>query len=434
MREVEPLEKEVNRKTASIIVRFMTITAAIVFPLGLAGSVGIAYAGDRLSWSPALVGLLFGFVVVSVVLGVAATLVLYIYMLPVRNLNIVLERLRQKDFTAHADERRAGILRNFAEAMNALADSMRAMIREQAETADQLTTASETMSSVSRETTMTSQETANTVAQLARGAEEQVNAIMQAQGTVSEIVDEISRVAESSQEASRFSAQAQDTVQKGVLAVHRAADKMQQIKQTVDASARAVRELEEHSTQIGLIVDVITSIADQTNLLALNAAIEAARAGEQGRGFAVVAGEVRNLAEGSAKAASQIANLVREIQRGIDRTIEGMEGGTLVADEGNMVVGEARVMLEEIDEVSRGIASQVSSIYEATQQVFEKSGKVVEAMNSIAGIAEESAASTQEVSASIQEQTAAMQEVTAAAQELEEIANRLRAMQREFRT
>ena len=431
---MEALEKEVNKRTAENVVRFVAITGAIVFPLGLAGSVGIAFAADRLSWSPVLVGLLFGFCVVSVILSAAVVLVLYIYMFPVRHLRIVLERLHEKDFTARADEEHSGILRNFAEALNELADSMRAMIREQAQTADQLTTASETMSGVSRETTMTSQETANTVAQLARGAEEQVNAIMQAQNTVSEIVDEISRVAENSQEASKFSAQAQETVQKGVLAVHRAADKMQQIKQTVDASASAVRELEEHSTQIGLIVDVITSIADQTNLLALNAAIEAARAGEQGRGFAVVAGEVRNLAEGSAKAASQIANLVREIQRGIDRTIEGMEGGTLVADEGNIVVGEARVMLEEIDEVSKGIAAQVTSIYEATQQVFEKSGRVVEAMNSIAGIAEESAASTQEVSASIQEQTAAMQEVTAAAQELEEIANRLRAMQHKFRT
>ncbi len=423
---MEEMEREVSRKTKAIVVRFVAITSAVVFPLGLAGSVGIAFAADRLSWSPLLVGMLLGFCVVTATLSAAVVLVLYIYMLPVRDLNVVLERLRRKDFTVHADEGRAGILLNFAEATNALADEMRAMLREQAETADHLSAASETMSSVSRETTETAQETANTVAQLARGAEEQVSAIMHTQNTVSEIVDEISRVAESSQEASRFSSQAQETVQKGVLAVRRAADKMQQIKRTVDASAGAVRELGEHSTQIGLIVDVITSIADQTNLLALNAAIEAARAGEQGRGFAVVAGEVRNLAEGSAKAASQIANLVREIQRGIETTIQGMEGGTLVADEGNIVVAEAQVMLEEIDAASRGIAAQVSSIYEATQQVFEKSGKVVEAMNSIASIAEESAASTQE-------ETAAMQEVTAAAQELEEIANRLRAMQREFK-
>jgi methyl-accepting chemotaxis protein len=38
------------------------------------------------------------------------------------------------------------------------------------------------------------------------------------------------------------------------------------------------------------------------NLLALNAAIEAARASEAGRGFAVVAGEVKILADQTAKA------------------------------------------------------------------------------------------------------------------------------------
>ncbi|WP_287155020.1 methyl-accepting chemotaxis protein [Candidatus Solincola tengchongensis] len=421
------------KKAAESIARFVAITSAIVFPLGIALNIGIAYAAAKLSWNPALVGLLFGSITITLTMSAAAAYVIPVYLLPVRNLRRILDRLREGDFTVHADEERSGLLRGFAMALNDLADSMREMLREQAETADQLTSASEMMAGVSRETTETAQETANTVSQLARGAEEQVNAIMQAQNTVSEIVSEISRVAESSQEADHFSQQARDTVAKGVLAVQRATEKMQQIKATVDASADAVRELGEHSTQIGLIVDVITSIADQTNLLALNAAIEAARAGEQGRGFAVVAGEVRNLAEGSAKAASQIANLVREIQRGIDRTIQGMEGGTLVADEGNMVVGEAREMLREIDEASKAIAEKVSAIYEATQQIFEKSGKVVEAMSSIAGISEESAASTQEVSASIQEQTAAMEEVTAAAQELEEIANRLRSMHRRFR-
>lgn len=421
------------KKTAEIIARFVGVTSAIVFPLGIALHIGIACAAAKLSWNPFLVGLLFGFIAVLLTMSAAALYIIPAYLLPVRSLRRVLDRLLDKDFTVHADEEKSGLLRGFAVALNELADSMRMMLKEQAETADQLTSASEMMSGVSRETTETAQETANTVSQLARGAEEQVNAIMQAQNTVSEIVGEISRVAESSQEANRFSQQAQETVQKGVLAVERATEKMEQIKATVDASADVVRELGEHSTQIGLIVDVITSIADQTNLLALNAAIEAARAGEQGRGFAVVAGEVRNLAEGSAKAASQIANLVREIQRGIDRTIQGMEGGTIVADEGNMVVREAREMLREIDEASRAIAAKVSAIYEATQQIFEKSGKVVEAMNSVAGISEESAASTQEVSASIQEQTAAMQEVTAAAQELEEIANRLRAMHRQYK-
>ena len=426
------MEKD-QKRDANVFARFLLTAAAVAYPLGIGGSIGVAYAAANLSWSPAIVGVAFGFVVVTITLTGAVVYVAKEYLWPLKEFAAVLFDMMDKDFTGQAEVSAAGLMGDFAEALNGLSSSMQEMLREQADTADQLTSASEMMSSVSRETTETAQETANTVSQLARGSEEQVHAIVQAQGTVNEIVDEISQAAEKSQEANKFSSQAQETVEKGVIAVLRATEKMQQIKSTVDTSANAVRELGEHSAQIGLIVDVITSIADQTNLLALNAAIEAARAGEQGRGFAVVAGEVRTLAEGSAKAASQIANLVREIQRGIGHTIEGMESGTQEAEEGNLVVSEAQAMLQEIDVVSHSITDRVSSVYEATQQISEKSGKVVEAMSSIAGISEESAASTQEVSASIEEQTAAMQEVTAAAQELDEIANRLREIQQEFR-
>jgi methyl-accepting chemotaxis protein len=121
------------------------------------------------------------------------------------------------------------------------------------------------------------------------------------------------------------------------------------------------------------------------------------------------------------------------IQRGIEQTIQGMEGGTREAEEGNIVVLEAQSMLEEIRKASNSIAERVNEIYLATQSMRERSDKVIEAMATVAGISQESAASTEEVSASIEELTAAMQEVTATAQELEELATKLKELQREFR-
>lgn len=72
--------------------------------------------------------------------------------------------------------------------------------------------------------------------------------------------------------------------------------------------------LNQSSTEIGEIVQLIEAIAEQTNLLALNATIEAARAGDTGKGFAVVAGEVKELARETSKATTAITEKVAAIQ------------------------------------------------------------------------------------------------------------------------
>ena len=76
----------------------------------------------------------------------------------------------------------------------------------------------------------------------------------------------------------------------------------------------AMARLGDSSGEIGNVVKVITVIAEQTNLLALNASIEAARAGDAGKGFAVVAGEVKDLAQETARATKNIAGRVEAIQ------------------------------------------------------------------------------------------------------------------------
>jgi len=92
---------------------------------------------------------------------------------------------------------------------------------------------------------------------------------------------------------------------------------VEQIGQETHVIAGNIQSFGQQFGKIDGILGVIKGIAAQTNLLALNAAIEAARAGEAGRGFAVVADEVRKLADQSATAAKDIAEIVAAIRPGL---------------------------------------------------------------------------------------------------------------------
>ena len=94
-----------------------------------------------------------------------------------------------------------------------------------------------------------------------------------------------------------------------------------------------VAKLGDSSSEIGQVIEVITSIAKQTNLLALNATIEAARAGESGKGFAVVANEVKELAKQTSAATDQIAEKVLAIQADTNNSVVAIEDITNVIDE-----------------------------------------------------------------------------------------------------
>jgi methyl-accepting chemotaxis protein len=109
------------------------------------------------------------------------------------------------------------------------------------------------------------------------------------------------------------------------------------------------------------IVGTIDAIAFQTNLLALNASVEAARAGEAGRGFAVVAGEVRQLANRAAQAASEIRALSGDATRKVD------EGHRSVHDTGDAVgklVQLSQQLASTVQQMAVTVTAQSSSLGE----------------------------------------------------------------------
>lgn len=118
----------------------------------------------------------------------------------------------------------------------------------------------------------------------------------------------------------------------------------------VNASAERMKKLDQSSTKIGEVVELITKIAQQTNLLALNATIEAARAGDAGKGFAMVANEVKDLANETSDATSDIAAQVEAIRADAQSAIAGMSE---ITDIMSTLDGYQRAISDAVEEQRR---------------------------------------------------------------------------------
>ncbi len=142
-----------------------------------------------------------------------------------------------------------------------------------------------------------------------------------------------------------------------------------------------IRSLADEVGRIGEIAKLINDIASQTNLLALNATIEAARAGDAGKGFAVVAGEVKNLANQTARATEDISRQIGKITALTDAAVSAVSGigGTI----------------QRVDEVASSIAAAMEEQSAATQEisrnVVETSSAAREVAQLISGVSRDAA-------------------------------------------
>jgi methyl-accepting chemotaxis protein len=158
----------------------------------------------------------------------------------------------------------------------------------------------------------------------------------------------------------------------------------------------AIVKIKDSSDQTAKIVKTIDEIAMQTNLLALNAAVEAARAGEAGRGFAVVAEEVRNLAQRSAQAAKNTADMIAE-------SVKNAEEGVKISSEVSVSFDRIATSSKKVNDLIGELASASKEQAQGIKEVNNAVSQMDKVTQQNAANAEESASASEELSSQAQE-------------------------------
>lgn len=327
-------------------------------------------------------------VIIAVAAGLAAAIALGLYVAggirrALVKVESTLTAMARKDLTVEAGVESADEIGRMARALTAAQANMRAVIASVAASAQSVASSAEELSASSVQIAASAEETAGQAGVVASASGQVSRSVQTVAAGAEEMGSAIREIANNAAQAAKVAAEALTAA---------------------DGTTSTVHQLGASSKEIGEVIKTITSIAAQTNLLALNATIEAARAGEAGKGFAVVANEVKELAQGSSKAADDIVARIEAIQADSTSAAAAIE--------------QIGTIIRSINDYQSGIASAVEQQTATTGEMARNVTEAATGVDEIAGNISGVATAADSTSEALQQTRTAVDQLAALAAEL----------------
>ncbi len=371
-------------------------------------------------------------IIALILLVVLSTIIARMIVKPIREMRNLLSKAENGDFTGKGSYQSKDEMGELTSSYNQMSTTLQSIFATVNDSTQQVASAAEELSASAEQSTKASEHVTITIQELASGSDVQVQNVDKSSEVMNDIMDHTKSIFDNTEKITNDVLHASKMSQDGNQAIEQVNKQMDSIYNNVTSLSQAVKSLDERTSEIGQISNVISGISAQTNLLALNAAIEAARAGEHGKGFAVVADEVRKLAEESNKSTEQISNLISLIQKDAENTLNTMNKASEEVNSGIKVVNTAGSSFQKIDIAVNNVVSQIEDISKAVKDLTAGTEHVTSSINEVSEVAKESASITQNISAATEEQLASMEEISASSQSLATLADDLQNLMKKF--
>ena len=303
--------------------------------------------------------------------------------------------------TTHKSEDEIGQL---GAAFNEMMENITNLVKQTNQSAQEVLGTATILSNASKRTATSAKEIAVATEEIANGAGSLALEAERGTELADGIMGQMNKVISANNEMGASAHDVEQASETGVQHMEKLLTRTQTTEDMIRSLGARIDSLQQSTSSVQQVLEVMQNITKQTNILSLNATIEAARAGASGKGFMVVADEVRKLAEQSRESILMVGKITTNIQQEMEETIKVLNDAYPLFKQQTEAVKDTTTIFESVQGQMSAFVTKLNSVTDSINDLSQVQNTMSEAMSNVSAVAEQSSATSQEVASLSNEQ------------------------------